>query len=168
MQHIFFTTKRKGLKTLEDVKNYTESIYYELQQTAKFCKTLGVQLFEKIQLGITSEEYSILDTLMCNENICQRDLAKLILRDRANTGRILKSLERKKLIKRFVDIKNNRLVRKMEITNSGKNLWQEATTKIRPIIAECVEKVSRHEIENLRKSLKKMREKLSDMVEFQI
>ena len=95
------------------VKHFTDSIYYELEKTARVLRLLGVQMFEKIDAGLGGDEHAALDTISCNPNICQRDLAKLILKDRANTGRILDSLEQKGFITRFIDTKNNRLVKKI-------------------------------------------------------
>ena len=95
-------------------EHYTDSIYYQLEQTAKYCKYLGMQIFQKLDLPISLDEFVILDILIDNEEICQRDLAKLILKDRPCTGRLLNSLEEKGFIERFDDTKNNRLVKKMK------------------------------------------------------
>ncbi|MBQ2611666.1 hypothetical protein IJF81_04660 [bacterium] len=153
---------------MAELKHYTESIYYEILQTAKFCKTLGVQVFDKFNLGISIEEYSALDTILINDNICQRDLAKLILKDRANTGRLLDSLDKKKLIKRHVDLKNNRLVRRIKITEKGKKVLQDITIKVSPLYEKCVEKINQSQIETLRTLMKTMRNQLSEVVEIQI
>ena len=150
------------------IKHFTDSIYYEIEQTAKFFRTLGNQLFEKLNLPISIEEYCALDTILCNEGICQRDLAKLILKDRANTGRLLDSLDKKKLIKRHVDLKNNRLVRRLTITDKGKKLLQDITEQIYPFYERCVDKINLEEIENISISLKQIREILANNVELQI
>ena len=68
-----------------DCEHYTDSIYYQLEQTAKYCRYLGMQMFQKLQLPVTLDEFAALDTILINEGICQRDLAKLILKDRPNT-----------------------------------------------------------------------------------
>ena len=65
-----------------------------------------------------------------DSKLSQRDLAKLILTDRANTGRILDSLEEKGLITRFVDLKNNRLVKKMGVTEKGHEKLEEVNRSI--------------------------------------
>ena len=72
-------------------EHFTDTIFYQIELTAKYCKLLGQQVFEKFNLGISLEEYSVLDVLTINESLCQRDIAKLILKDRANTGRIINS-----------------------------------------------------------------------------
>ena len=81
--------------------HFTDSISYQTELTAKYWKMLGNQLFEKFNIhDLSIEEFGILDTLLCNPAICQRDLAKIILRDRANTGKLLDNLEKKGLVGR--------------------------------------------------------------------
>ena len=70
-------------------EHFTDTIFYQIELTAKYCKLLGQQSFEKFNLGISLDEYAILDVLTINESLCQRDIAKLILKDRANTGKVL-------------------------------------------------------------------------------
>ena len=110
-------------------KHYTETIHYDIEQLARVMKLAAVQTFNKLKLDITPDEFSTLDVISCHSGICQRDLAKLILKDRANTGRILDSLEEKELVTRFVDTKSNRLVKKMALTEKGyKKLIEVAKT----------------------------------------
>ena len=74
-------------------KHFTDTIFYQIELTARYTKMLGMQLFGKLGVGLTIEEFSALDTISANKELCQRDLAKLILKDRANTGKLLDSLE---------------------------------------------------------------------------
>ena len=74
-------------------KHFTDTIFYQVELTARYTKMLGTQLFGKLGLGLTPEEFSALDIISYSEDLCQRDLAKLILKDRANTGKLLDSLE---------------------------------------------------------------------------
>ena len=101
-------------------EHYTESVFYQLEQTARYCKFLGLQLFKKLKLEITPDEFAALDVIMLNDGICQRDLAKLLLKDRPNTGRILNSLENFGYVERSTDKRNNRTVKKMRLTSLGK------------------------------------------------
>lgn len=96
MQHIFFTTK--SIIKMKEL-HYTDTIQYELEQTAKLMRMLALQLFNNLKIELSVDECVALDTLSCNPEICQRDLSKLILKDRANTSRILDSLEKKNLLK---------------------------------------------------------------------
>lgn len=151
-----------------EIKHYIDSLHYDLELTAKYSKVFASQIFKKLYPDISAECFSALDTISCHEGICQRDLAKLILKDRANTGRILNHLEEKGLITRFNDTKNKKLVRKMEITLKGKNLLLEAVTKFRPISDKICESVTKEEEMMVRSILKKLRDCMDNLIEKQI
>ena len=138
-------------------RHYIDTIYYDLELTSNIMRNLGSQLFKQLEMDITPVEHAALDTIFCNSDICQRDLAKLIFKDRANTGRILDSLESKGLITRFVDTKNNRLVRKMGITSKGCRKLREIHKKVEAYSEEIGANFSVDEIDQLQASLRKFR-----------
>lgn len=149
-------------------RSYTESLYYEIILTAKYFKLMGSKLFEKLGINISFEEYISLDLLSKNSELCQRDLAKLLLKDRANTGRILNSLEEKGLIKRINDIKNNRLVKIIKITENGEKSVKEIFKKLEPSINLMDTKLSSDEETKLCATLKNYRDELKEIVKTQI
>lgn len=151
-----------------EILHYTDSIHYELEQTSRLMKMLGKQLFEKLEIGITMDEYASLDTVSINAGICQRDLAKLIIKDRANTGRILDSLEQKGFITRFIDTKNNRLVKKMGITEKGYDELNYINQKIKNYFEGVTRKLSEENVEKVQKALKAFRLELEQIVETNI
>jgi DNA-binding MarR family transcriptional regulator len=148
--------------------NFTESIFYEIELTAKYCKRLGAQVFEEYNIDMPIEEFSVLDTLANNDEMCQRDLAKIILKDRANTGKLLDSLEKKGFVERFLSIRNNRPVKIAKLTESGiaKNI--EVTKKIRPHILMVRQKIQKTDLPKLRGMLQEFREVLKDTLEIKI
>ncbi len=148
--------------------HYTDSIHYELEQTARVMRMLTTQLFEKLEIGLSMDEYAALDTIYCNHGICQRDLAKLIIKDRANTGRILNSLEQKGFITRFIDTKNNRLVKKMKVTDNGTRELKEITEKFHEYLGGVTQKFRAKEIDAVKESLKKFRLDLEQLVNMNI
>jgi len=150
------------------IKHYIDSIYYDLELTASLLKTMGTQLFDQWGLGISPSEHAALDTIFCNTGICQRDLAKLILKDRANTGRILDSLEEKGLITRFIDVKNNRLVKKMGVTEAGHKKLGEVRRKIENHFQGIRGTITDEEVEQLQAALRKFRENISAVVNIHI
>lgn len=151
-----------------EILHYTDSIHYELEQTSRLMKMLGKQLFEKLEIGITMDEYAALDTVSINAGICQRDLAKLIIKDRANTGRILDSLEKKGFITRFIDTKNNRLVKKMGITEKGYEELNFINQKIKNYFEGVTRKLSEENVDKIHKALKAFRIELERIVETNI
>lgn len=148
--------------------HYTDTIIYELEQVARLMRLMGTQLFEKLEIDISVDDYAALDTISCNAGICQRDLAKLILKDRANTGRILNSLEEKKLITRFIDTKNNRLVKKMGLTESGYKKIKWINVQIEDFLNSTKKRLTEEEVENVHKTLKKFRFNLEEVLEMKI
>ena len=149
-------------------QHYTDSIFYQFEQTAKYCRFLGVQVFQKLNMPISPDEFYALDVIMMHDNICQRELAKLILKDRPNTGRILDSLEEKGYIERFADTKNNRLVRRMKITDTGKKITEETSERLREYISNLPKIFSDEDKYRLKELIIRFRENLEKEVEMKI
>lgn len=148
--------------------HYTNSIHYELEQTAKLMRILTAQLFEKLEIRISQDEYAALDTISINPGICQRDLAKLIIKDRANTGRILNYLEEKNLVTRVIDTKDNRLVKKLEITQDGIKELNSINIKIKSYMDNVTKKIAPEEVDRVQEILRGFRLDLEKVVEMNI
>ena len=148
--------------------HFTNTIFYEIELTAKYCKMLGNQTFEKYNAGITTEEYAILDVLSINSELCQRDLAKLILKDRANTGKLLDILEERGFITRKLAIKNNRPVKFVTITEAGLKKKDEVLDKIRPHYIAIKEKIQNSDLSKITDLLAQFREALAEGLEITI
>ena len=149
-------------------EHFRNTIFYQVELTARYCKLLGAQVFEQFNVGLTVEEYTILDTLLAEKELCQRDLAKLILKDRANTGKLLDGLEKKGFITRKLSIKKNRPVKLIEITEEGIRQAEEAANIIRPHYIEIKEQIANSDIAKVGELLKELRNILSNTLEIQI
>lgn len=149
-------------------KHFTETIFYQIELTAKYTKMLGQQVFEKFNVDLTIEEFSVLDVLVCSDRLCQRDLAKLILKDRANTGKLLDSLEKKGLVERKLSIKNNRPVKFVKITPKGIEERKKITEKIHPHFESVREQINNSDLAKIGDLLKKLRNILDETLEIQI
>ena len=145
------------------IGHYTDSIHYELEQTSRLMNMLTNQLFKKLELSITFDEYIALDTVSINEGICQRDLAKLILKDR-----ILNELEQKGFITRFIDTKNNRLVKKMGITETGLQELNSINNKIKTYLSGVTKRIPPEDVDKVRDILRAFRLELDKIVETNI
>ena len=148
--------------------HFTDSIFYQIELTAKYCRLLGQQIFERYNVGVTIEEYSVLDVLICNPKMCQRDLAKLILKDRANTGKLLDSLEKKGFVSRHLSIKNNRPVKIVELTEEGAEKLKDINEKLEPNTKLIKEKIANSDIAKVSGLLKELRGFLNDTLEVNI
>ncbi len=153
---------------MDKCKHFTDSIFYQFEQTAKYCRFLGIQVFKKLEMPLTTDEFYALDVLLIKDNICQRELAQIILKDRPNTGRILDALEKKGLIERFADTKNNRLVRRIKITQQGKFIAEEVSRKLKDYIIKIPKVLSDEDKQKLIDLMIKFREGLEKEVEMKI
>ncbi len=149
-------------------EHFRNTIFYQIELTARYCKLLGAQVFEQFNVGISIEEYTILDTLLMQQELCQRDLAKLILKDRANTGKLLDSLEKKGLVERKLSVKNNRPVKLIEITKEGIKQAEEAAAKIRPQYMAIKEQIDNSDIAKVGELLTELRTILNESLKIQI
>ena len=111
---------------------------------------------------------AVLDVLANNPKMCQRDLAKIILKDRANTGKLLDSLEKRGYVTRTLSIKNNRPVKIVEITDKGVKKAEEVLEKIRPHFQRVMEKINNSDVGRVSDLLKELREILDETLEIQI
>lgn len=151
-----------------ETRHYTDSVMYSMEQAVIYFRIKGAQFFNQLDLSITIDQFAALDAIYCNNDICQRDLSKIILKDRSNTGRILNILEENGFIKRAVETKSNRLVKKVYITEKGKNLVEESIPKLRGAFLQVFEDVSEEEFSSLRRTLDKLKESLSKTTSIQI
>lgn len=156
------------MKKIFGRKHYTETIHYDIEQLARIMKLAAIQTFNKLNLDINPDEFSTLDVISCHSGICQRDLAKLIFKDRANTGRILDTLEEKELVTRFIDTKNNRLVKKIAITEKGYKCLIGTAKAIKDHVKQVEQYFQKEEIDALQVSLKKFRTNLEKVLELNI
>ena len=149
-------------------KHFTDTIFYQIELTARYTKMLGMQLFGKLGVGLTIEEFSALDTISANKELCQRDLAKLILKDRANTGKLLDSLEEKGLITRALSVKNNRPVKIVTITELGTKTYNEVYKRLTPHHKIVEEKIANTDLAKVGGLLKELREILEETIDIDI
>lgn len=148
--------------------HHVESILYVMEQTVVYTKIKAAQIISQLNIDVTIEQFAALDAIYCNNDICQRDLSKIILKDRSNTGRILNILEEKSFIERSVETKGRRLVKKVYITEKGKKLVEECLPVIKEKFSNIFEDISEEDLAILRTICTKMKDDLSKMTTIQI
>ena len=151
-----------------EIKHFTDSIFYQVELTARYTKMLGTQLFGKLGIGLTPEEFSALDIISYSKELCQKDLAKMILKDRANTGKLLDSLESKGFISRELTSKNNRPVKVITITDAGMNMYKQTYEKLTPYHKAVEEKIKNTDLSKVGDLLSELRDVLEDTMDIDI
>ena len=152
----------------KDIHHFSESVFHDIIKTAIFARIQGSQYFNKLNASITFEQFIALDAISSKENICQRDLSKLILKDRSNTGRILNVLEKEGFIGRNIETKNNRLVKKIFILQKGLDLLEEQGKRMKEDLGNVFDSIPQEDFDKLRLILRKMRECMKKEISMQI
>lgn len=148
--------------------DYSQTVFYKIHQLSIYIQFLGKKIFEIRKVNITPDEFAAMNFIINNPRICQRDLAKLMLRDRVRTGRIISTLEEKGYVERVNDTKNNRLVRRLSITTSGKKLYNEQFSILSQVFENILEKFSEEKMVELTENLNELKSALAEVIEFNI
>ncbi len=103
---------------MEVEKNIENVILFQIEKTSKMAKMYSQREFDKINLGITIEQWILLKVIQESEQLSQKELADKSSRDPASITRTLDLLEKKGFIIRR-RIPENRRQYEIELTPSG-------------------------------------------------
>ena len=136
-----------------DIKkeHYVDTIIYSIDRIIKGLKNELKKKIETLDIGITGEQFVVLDTIYGRKDIYQQQLSEIIMKDKSNTNRILKILEQKNLITRKYGNVNNRLVYFLQLTDDGKKIVEDNMPKIKQFITEIFKNIDNSEIDILHK-----------------
>ncbi len=88
--------------------------------TGTLVRGLSTQTFAEKKFDLTPDQYVILNLLLENDEImCQRQLAEITFKDRANMARIIEIMHQKGLVEKIPD-SNGRKIFKLVVTEKGK------------------------------------------------
>ena len=104
------------------------------------------------------DEFTVLDTLTARSGLSQADLARLILKGKAHTGRFLISLEEKGFIERHIEEKNGKLIKVSDVTPKGKKLYNYIVERFKPAVEKFDKIIPQEQCEMIIKNLKNFRE----------
>lgn len=151
-----------------ECEHFVTSIVYLVEQTSIYFNTKGEEYFKTLNIGVSLDEFIALDTVSFNQGICQRDLSKLILKDRSYTSRILDTLEKKKFIERRNETKGKRLVKKLYMTSEGEKIILGNQDRLRKSFEQVFGDFSEEEFMQARAILEKMKHNISKFTVIQI
>lgn len=149
-------------------EKYEDSLFYQLNSNSRYFNLLFEQFFKELNLGISAIEHLALSIISDTKDCCQRDLARLLVKDRANTGKIANALEKKGYINIKLGEKNNRPVKILTITKKGKELCEEILEIILPTVNKIYEEIDRDTLEKAKETLKEFRKVVEKVVKVNI
>ncbi len=136
--------------------------------TGTLVRGLSSQTFTEKNFELTPDQYVILNLLLENKEImCQRQLAEITFKDRANISRIIDILHQKGFIEKIPD-SNGRKIYKLIVTQKGKDARDKILStdiELRNIITN---NISEEELAVTFNTLEKMNLNIRDKVKLQI
>ncbi len=144
-------------------EHYVDTIIYSVDRIIKGLKIELKNKLETLNIGITGEQFIVLDTICGTENIYQQQLSEIIMKDKSNTNRILKILEQKGLITKEYGNVKNRLVYFLKVTDEGRKIVEDNMPQIKQFITEIFKNIDNSEIEILHKLSRKFQADLSEV-----
>ena len=144
-------------------EHYVDTVIYSIDKIIKGLKNELKNKLETLDIGITGEQFIVLDTICGTKNIYQQQLSEIIMKDKSNTNRILKILEQKGLITKEYGNVNNRLVYFLNPTEDGRKIVEDNMPKIKQFITDIFKNIDDSEIEILHKLSHKFQADLSDI-----
>ena len=103
-----------------------------------------------------------------NGDIHQRDIAKMLFKDRANIGKMLNKLEEKGYIERSEEIRNKRQVNILTITESGSEAVEYMHSELEPIFNRIKKRISEEEEQVAKRHLQNVRDVVTEAIELDI
>ena len=146
------------------LNHYVDTVIYSIDMIIKNLKTELKHKIDKLNLGITGEQFVVLDTVSYYDNIYPQKLSDIMMKDKSNTTRMIQILVDKGLITKEAGKVNNRLVYQLKITKKGKKLIDVNMPKIKKYITEIFANIPDEEIELLHKMSRQFETALSNNI----
>ena len=144
-------------------KSSINSLFYDLDQASRICRLFGEQNFKKnCKHDLVFDEFLILDYVTLNPECCQMDLTNALLKGKSHVSKILNQLAKKGYVKRIQDTKNNRIIKKIIITDNGNKIFKDTELQMKKILSVIEETLDKAEVERCRKFLQNIKQAIKD------
>ncbi len=140
---------------------FNQKIGLLLSQIGMLSRVFAIQSFSRNGLEITPEQFTVLAALVEHGGLYQRQGCAITLKDRANITRIVSILESQGLVIRRIE-SQGRQIRKAEITDKGREVYEKALPAILEIWAKTVEDIDEDEMNACFLTLQKIKENLQN------
>lgn len=154
---------RRDVENMKDAKFYIDSFPYEIELTARVCHENARRLFESCTSEISLDEFTVLDTLIAKSGLSQADLARLILKGKAHTGRFLMALEDKGIIERHVEERDGKLIKVATVTKKGQEIYADVVAQFRPAVEKFDKVITEEDCAKIIENLRKLRSAIEEV-----
>ena len=149
-------------------ERYAECLPYLVDKASVYFRLHGSSVLHRLGSDLTIDQFIALDAIALSSDICQRDLAKILLKDRSNVTRIVSILEKKSLIKRISTTKSKRPVKMIKITEKGQKVVDELSPVLKGDLKDFTSSFSANDLEQFVDTLNKIISKISENENIQI
>lgn len=111
---------------------------------------------ELLAYSIAIEQRTTLEIIKHEPNVNQTKIAQLLGKDKTTISRSLNSLEKKELITRKSDIKNDKRSNRIKLTKKGEKILDETLSHVTGFREKLNERISKEEYELFFKILDKL------------
>ncbi len=123
-------------------------ILFQLDKTSKISKLYSQREFERLEMGITVEQWILLKIIHENDGLTQKELADKSLRDPASITRTLDLLNKKGFAKRK-PVEDNRRQYSVCLTKDGESFIKKYMPVINRHRAKSIEGISQEDLNTL-------------------
>lgn len=147
---------------------YARSLPYLIEKASVYIRLHGSLLLNELNADITLEQFITLDAISSRSDVCQRDLAKVLLKDRSNVTRILNILEQKGLITREPANKGKRIVKYTRLAPKGRELMDKYADRMKNDLNDFLSQFNQKDLKIMEKMLEEISNKISENANLQI
>lgn len=141
------------------MKKIEEVVLFQIDWTSKVSKQYSQRDFDRLNLGITVEQWILLKIVHESDSISQKELADRSLRDPASITRTLDILEKKELIIRL-PVPENRRQYNIALTKRGLKFIEKNMSMINSHRKRSLKGISATDQKKLVALLKKIRQNM--------
>ncbi len=135
-------------------------LLFQIDKTNKIAKIHSQKEFDRLGMGITVEQWVLLKIIHENEDIAQKELARMSFRDPASITRTLALVEKKGLIDRSFTPENRRQ-RLIKLSAEGKTFVEQYFPVVKRLRKESMKGISEEELMLLNEVLKRVQQNMT-------
>ncbi len=153
-------------KNADSIK-YTRKTGAMLVGASNLIRIYAWQVFAKKSFDITPEQFAILEILIEQNGLYQRQLSEITMKDRPNISRIVTILEKKGYITKKGEDNNGRKVQKLYTTEKGRLEYNKIIDSVMEMRKSYIEGVDEEDMKGCLNVLAQVKKNLYDKVNMQ-